>query len=113
MLTVVCNLSVADTVHSITRLGQGALLAKIDIKSAYLNVPIHLGDRWLMGMSWEDALYIDITFPFGLRSAPKIFTDLADAAEWIIYNTSYVINYLDDLLVTVTYTRHFGVFHYS
>ena len=39
--------TVADAVQSITRLGQGALLAKVDIKSAYRNVPIHPEDRWL------------------------------------------------------------------
>lgn len=101
----ICSLtyvSVADAVHNIAGLGQGALLAKIDIKSAYRNVPIHPEDRWLMGMSWDGALYIDSTLPFGLRSAPKIFTALADAAEWIIKQagTGFVIHYLDDFLVT-------------
>ena len=93
--------SVVDAVRSITALGQGALLAKIDIKSAYRNVPIHPDDRWLMGMTWEGALYIDTTLPFGLRSAPKIFTALADAAEWIIRQTGvgFIIHYLDDFLV--------------
>ena len=94
--------SVADAVQNITSRGQGALLAKIDIKSAYRNVPLHPDDRWLMGMSWKGALYIDTALPFGLRSAPKIFTALADAAEWIIRHAgvSFVIHYLDDFLVT-------------
>ena len=34
-------------------------------------------------MSWENALFINTTLPVGLRSAPKIFTAVADAAEWI------------------------------
>ena len=80
--------------------GQGALLAKLDIKSAYRNVPIHPEDRWLMGMSWDGALFIDTTLPFGLRSDPKIFTALADAAEWIIRQAgvNFVIHYLNDFL---------------
>ena len=70
----VCSLSyptVDDAVHSITSRGQGALLAlgKIDIKNAFRNVPVHPEDRWLMGMHWDSALYIDSTLPFGLRSA--------------------------------------------
>ena len=40
-------------------------------------------DQWLAGMIWRDALFIDTALPFGLLSAPKIFTALADAAEWI------------------------------
>ena len=38
--------------------------------------------------------------PFGLRSAPKIFSALADALEWILLNrgVSFVIHYLDDFL---------------
>lgn len=100
----VCSLTyvtVADAVQSITQLGQGALLAKVDIKSAYRNVPIHPEDRWLMGMYWEGALYIDSALPFGLRSAPKIFTALADAAEWIMRQSGvqFVLHYLDDYLV--------------
>ena len=41
-------------------------------------------DWWLLSMQWEGALFMDTTMPFGLRSAPKIFTALADAAEWIV-----------------------------
>ena len=46
-------------------------------------------------------LYIDSTLPFGQRSAPKIFTALVDAAEWIIKQAGvdFVIHYLDDFLV--------------
>ena len=53
-------------------------------------------------MSWEGALYINTTLPFSLRSAPKIFTALADAAEWIMRQSgvNFVLHYLDDYLVT-------------
>ncbi len=54
--------------------GRGALLAKCDLKSAYRNVPVHPHDRWLLGMLWDDQLFVDMVLPFGLRSAPKIFT---------------------------------------
>ena len=32
-------------------------------------------------MMWKDALYVDLALPLGLRSAPKIFTSIADALE--------------------------------
>ena len=82
----ICSLSyigVNEAVGGILQFGTGAYLAKVDIKSAYRHVPIHPDDRWLMGMLWDGALFIDAAHPFGLRSAPKIFSAVADAAEWI------------------------------
>ena len=63
--------------------GRDSLLAKVDVRSTYRNVPVHPEDRWMLGMLWEGGLYVDKTLPFGLRSAPKIFTALADAVEWV------------------------------
>jgi hypothetical protein len=44
--------------------------------------------------------YIDIALPFGLRSAPIIFTALADVLQWVIEQrgTSHVAHYLDDFI---------------
>jgi hypothetical protein len=49
-------------------------------------------------MQWEGALFVDKTLPFGLLSAPKIFTTLADAAVWILrqHGVNFVIHYGDD-----------------
>ena len=79
-----CSLSYVsadDAAHAVAKLGRGAGLAKVDIKSAYRMVPVHPEDRMLLGMIWEGALYVDTTLPFGLRSAPKIFNTLADTLE--------------------------------
>ena len=38
----------------------------------------------MLDMIWDEKLFIDTVLPFGLRSAPKIFTALADALEWIL-----------------------------
>ena len=76
-------------------------MAKVDAKSAYRNVPVHPDDRWLMGMMWDGALYVDTALPFGLRSAPKIFTAIANAVEWIVRQegVKFAIHCLDDFLV--------------
>ena len=76
-------------------------MTKVDMKSAYRNVPIHPEDRWLMGMLWDGDLYIDTALPFGLRSASKIFTTIADAAEWVVKQEGVdsVIHYLDNFLL--------------
>ncbi len=100
-LSSLSYVNVKDVAKLIVARGQGALLAKVDIISAYRVVPIHPDDRWLLGMSWDRKLFIDTQLPFGLRSAPKIFTALADAAEWIVLKDSggTLLHYLDDFLV--------------
>ena len=82
------------------RLGSGALLAKLDIKSAYRLVPVHPQDRCLLGIEWKGARYVDGMLPFGLRSAPKIFTAVADALEWVVLQrgVTWVAHYLDDFI---------------
>ena len=73
--------SVDSVAAVVVGLGRGTLLAKVDIRSAYRLVPVHPDDRWLLGMLWEDGLFVDTVLPFGLRSAPKIFTTVADAIK--------------------------------
>ena len=82
-------------------LGRGSLLAKLDIKAAYRLVPVHPDDRHLLGFMWQGASYVDGMLPFGLRSAPKIFTAIADALEWIVSRrgVAFVDHYLDDFIV--------------
>ena len=63
------------------RLGWGALLAKLDIRSAYRLVPVN---RRHLGVEWQGARYVDVSLPFGLRSASKIFRAVADALQWVM-----------------------------
>ena len=44
---------------------------------------------------------MDCSLPFGLRSAPKIFTAVADALQWVMYNNgvSMVDHYLNDFVM--------------
>ena len=81
--------------------GRGALLAKIDIESAYRLVPVHPQDRPLQAVQWQGTVYIKPMLPFGLRSAPKIFNALADALEWYVrfQGVQHIFHYLDDFIV--------------
>ena len=102
--TGLCSLSytsVDDAVRRIIRLGRGARLAKFDIESAYRLIPVHPEDRRLLGMSWNGKIFVDGALPFGLRSAPKLFTALADALSWVIHQHGVreAIHYLDDYLL--------------
>ena len=84
--------SVEEVVQCIIQLGRGAMLAKIDIKHAYRNIPVHPQDRMLLGMKWGGDIYIDKVLPFGLRSVPIIFSAVPSngsykTSGWNIYTT--------------------------
>ena len=69
--------------------------------SAYRNIPVHPEDQPLLGMKWKGEVYIGVALPFGLQSAPKIFTAVADVLEWILRSCGFcqLIHYLDDLFM--------------
>ena len=93
-------ISVDDAVQNIIKIGRGALLAKVDIKSAFRLLPVHPSDRHLIAMKWNHQIYIDACLPFGIRSAPKLFNILADLLTWIAQSNGVtnLIHYLDDFL---------------
>ena len=92
--------SVDDAVRLIIQKGYGAQLAKLDMESAYRQVPVHPDDRFLLGMKWKGNVYVDAALPFGLRSAPKIFNAVADALHWILQQEGVdSLHYLDDYLL--------------
>ena len=92
--------SVDDVVAGILQRGRGTLLAKMDIRQAYRNVPIHPSDRPLLGMRWRGVTFADATLPFGLRSAPLIFSTIADALQWVMerMGVDWVAHYIDDFI---------------
>ena len=97
--------SVNAFIDGITTLGQGTLLTKFDIASAYWNVAIHPEDCPLLGMKWWGQYFVDMVLPFGLCSAPFIFTAIADLVEWILvhyYGVDFLHHYLDDFLTLGT-----------
>ena len=70
----------------------------MDIESAYRIISVHPSDRRLLGMQWRGQVFFDTRLPFGLRSAPKIFTAVADALQWSFQRqgVTWVAHYLDD-----------------
>ena len=55
----------------------------------------------LLGMQWQGRLFIDATLPFGLRSAPLIFSAVADALEWVVRQAGaqHIFHYIDDFIL--------------
>ena len=71
-----------SAISLIIKAGRGALMGKVDIKSAYRIIPVHPSDRHILGMFWQGGYYLDLALPFRLRSAPAIFLIV-----WLIYFT--------------------------
>ena len=85
---------VSDAIALIIKAGRWALIGKVDIKSAYRIIPVHPSDRHLLGMFWHGCYYIDLSLPFGLRSAPAIFNTVADLFHWCLVNNWNIIDLL-------------------
>ena len=92
--------SVDEAVAIVRTLGQGALMAKLDLKSAYRMVPVAPVDQPLLGFTWDGQTFLDAALPFGLRSAPKLFTAVADALAWAMaVGVSHFLHYPDDFFI--------------
>ena len=59
-------------------------MSKVDIKSAFPNIPVHPSDWELLGMKWQGLYYFITVLPFGLRSAPYLFDQFSCMLEWVI-----------------------------
>ena len=56
-------------------------------------------DCYLFGMQWQGNHFVDMALPFGLHSAPYIFSSVADLVEWVLkkqFDVSFHLHYLDD-----------------
>ena len=89
-----------DGQSHILTLGAGTCMAKIDIRNAFRLLPVHLADRHMLGMRWNNQIYIETCLLFELCSAPKLINILADLLSWILQSNgvSPVLHYLDDFL---------------
>ena len=90
-----------NAVSIIKHLGQGTQLVKMDLKDAYCIIPVHPQDHHLLGIQWDNQVFVDRSLPFGLRSAPKVFTAFADLVAWAIHcrGVRWLLHYLDDFLL--------------
>ena len=92
--------SVNNVVWLVLNSGPGTILAKLDMQSAYRNVPVYPDDRPLVGMKWDEKVFVDVALLFGFQSALKTFNAVTDGLEWVLVHEGVrgVIHYLDNFL---------------
>ena len=75
-------------------------MGKIDIRHAYLHVPIHLNCRKFLKFRWQGVLYQFDTLPFGLSLAPWVFTKLMRPVMTFLREQGYQNSiFLDDIWI--------------
>ena len=59
---------------------------------------VHPDDYHLLDVCWDGHTYVDRALPFGLCSAPKIFSAFANFIAWVLHSheISHQLHYLDD-----------------
>ena len=75
-------------------------MTTLDLKDAYLSVPVHKDSQKFLQFLWRDKCYAFQGLCFGLNTAPRIFTKLLKpVAAFLRKRGVRMILYLDDFLV--------------
>ena len=81
-------------------LKQNDYLVKIDLKDAYLTVPIWKDHQKYLRFLWKGTLHEFACLPFGLATAPRVFTKLMKPVVAALRQRGIrLIIYLDDMLI--------------
>ena len=87
-------LSLRDTLH------RDYWMIKVDLKDAYLTVPIHASHRKYLRFSWNGTDFQFKVLPFGLSTAPRTFTKIMRPVTAKLREQGLrLIVYLDDILL--------------
>ena len=75
-------------------------MASIDLKDAYLSVAVEAEHRKYLRFVWVDQMYEFQCLPFGLSSAPRVFTKLLKPVVGLLRHQGIrLVIFLDDILV--------------
>lgn len=78
----------------------GTYMASIDLEEAYLLVTIHPSHRKFLRFQWRRSTFEFVALPFGLATAPFIFTKILRPVLTSIRERGYEsVAYLDDFLL--------------
>ena len=96
------RVSLPDGDHSVCAPvgASGDRMASIDLKEAYLQVPVHPASRHFLRFVFRDNVYQFKALCFGLSTAPQVFTRVMAPVSAILHSMGIRMRwYLDDWLV--------------
>ena len=87
-----------ETNHSIIEaINVGDWVVSLDLKDAYLHVPIHPDHQKYLRFSYRNISYQWNVLPFGLATSPLVFTKvMTEVGAWARTNGLNLFQYLDD-----------------
>lgn len=81
-------------------LGKDMWMCKLDLKDAYFSIPVRVSDRKFLQFVWNDITYQYTCLPFGLCTAPYVFTKVTKPlSSYLRRSGILLIMYLDDCLI--------------
>ncbi|XP_064477004.1 uncharacterized protein LOC135390930 [Ornithodoros turicata] len=93
-------------IDSILRKTSGAqFFSKLDIKKAFLNVPIKETDIHKAAFVTESGHYEPLRMPFGLTTAPATMQNIMNEGLRELVETGHVAVYMDDVCIFTSNTR--------
>lgn len=73
-----------ENIETVSKLiSPGIFMASLDLEDAYLMIPIHESHRKCLRFTFQGVLYEFIALPFGLSTAPYIFTKIKPVAAFL------------------------------
>ena len=75
-------------------------MIKLDLKDAYLQIPMCQNHQYFLQFQWNTKTYQFQCLPFGLTSAPQVFTKVLKPVVGVLRRMGIcLIIYLDDILI--------------
>lgn len=90
-----------EAIHMIQDMGQGCLMGKVDIKSAFRLLPVSPSDFDQLGFKFENHYYFDKSMPFGCAISCATWEKMSTFLEYLVKQKSSVgdlKHYVDDFL---------------
>ena len=90
-----------------TRLSTSKFFSKIDLTKGYWQIPLSVESKILTAFVTPEAQYRSRVMPFGLVTAPAVFTKMMSK---LLSGQPNVLNYIDDILIYIdTWLEHVTV----
>lgn len=104
---VTSHFKMEDLRTTIKLISKNSFLCTIDLKDAYFLLPINIEYKKYLRFTFHDKLYEFNVLPFGLNTAPLVFTKLMKPVMCLLRSLGYISSiYLDDLcLIAESYKR--------